>query len=464
MERDADYWIRTLSDPRSFSAWPEIPAHGALTEAPEIRSGFANVAGRPVAIYAHDTQENLGFISSKGSKRIHALMQEAVARRVPIVAFLASPGVSVDEGLASGEEYTRVIMANVSCSGDIPQFAMVMGVVMGGAAYSSQLMDFTFFNRARSHLMVSGPAVVKAAIGEQTTLSQLGGSALHAKSTGMAHFLDRDIEGQILRLKRLLSYLPSHAGEVPPRIAAQPPRADIPPVPFEIDVSYDMEGFLAGVLDGSESLPYCNDYGRSLITAFARIGGVPVGVVANQSKVLSGAISAEAAQKAARFISLCDTYGLPIIMFIDVPGYMIGSAEERKAIILHGAGMIRSLRTRVAKYSVVVRRCYGAAAFVMMQTAAQGGSLVLALERSRIAIMGFHAAKDLVYRDEAAGSDSARLKTRYYEEYENPQVARKAGVVDEVVSPEDVRARLIQELSKGGAGPAAAPSASKRPS
>lgn len=442
--KDVYRWISYLGDPNSFQEFNH--SSDEHSDGHEIITGFLKVNSRTIAVYGHDATVDMGFISSAGAAKIVALMEQALKQRTPIVALLSSPGISIREGVKSGHEFTRLIMANSQCSGHIPQIAGIMGVVMGGSSYSALLMDFIVFNKRRSHLMISGPAVVEAAIGEKATLAKLGGAEIHAAKTGMAHFVVNTIDQQLDCIKRILDYLPSSAFSQPIQHEDLSPKLPIPSIPNDRSRPFDMMQFVLGIVDESDGLVYNSEFGRSIITMFARLGGRSVGIVANQSRYASGAIDADAAQKSARFIRLCDAYNIPIVTFIDVPGYMVGSREEQKGILRQGATMIQALNTRVPKLSVVVRRCYGAAAFVMMQTAAQDGDLVLALDESRIAIMGFDAAKKIIYGDQSTEISETELRQHYFETYEHPSVALRDGLIDGIVSAKDLRSELLKTL------------------
>ncbi len=434
-------WIDALIDPNSF-----LPLDGTQASGygPEVISGLAHVGGRGVAVYATDPRVGRGFITSRGATKIHRLMARAEDQGVPLVALLASPGVSVEEGLASGDAYTKVISANIRLSGVVPQLCAVMSVTMGAPAYSATLMDLVVFNRARSHLMVTGPAVVEKMLGEAPTLAELGGAALHAEQTGIAHLVERRPEDQLETLRALLAFLPANRLEDPPTAPVAEPARRFPELPDAPTTPFDMTTVLEAIVDGGRWLELGADFGRSMITAFARIGGMPVGVVANQSLESGGAVTADAARKSARFIRLCDAYHIPVLTLIDVPGFMPGAEEEGRGLLRHGAAMCFAMQTRVPRVSVVVRRCYGAAAFLMLQTRSQDGDVVLALEQGRIAVMGFDAASHLVYQDDAG--DESERRERYFDEHEAPARALEQGLIDEIVSPEALRDRLIAHL------------------
>lgn len=440
-------WIERLVDPGSFL--PSFPSSGTadgFAFGPEIVAGLARVADRPIALYAQSVDVGQGFVSARGATKIHRLMEKAGELGVPVVALLASPGVDVQDGLKSGEAYTRVIAANIALSGVVPQLGAVMSVTMGAPAYSCTLMDLVLFNKSRSHLAVTGPSVVREMLGAETTLADLGGSEVHARQTGIAHFVDKNAAEQIERLKWLVAFFPSNRAEPPPRALPALPTAPLPELPARAEQVFDVTKLVDALVDGSQWVEYGKDFGGAIVCAFARIDGHPVGLVANQSAVESGAIGARAAAKAARFIRLCDAYNVPVLTLIDVPGFMPGQKEEQAGLLRHGAQLCAAMQTGVPRISVVVRRCYGAAAFVMMQARSQGGDLVLALEGASIAVMGFRAAKSMVYGAEVeVGAEE--LRARYRRDYEAPVNAYREGLIDEIVPVERVRDRLALHLA-----------------
>ncbi len=438
-------WIEALVEAGSFLALAPGGAEDTYRYGPEVVTGLAVIDGRRVALYAIDPRQDKGFVTSAGADKIRRLMDRAEDLGVPVVALLASAGVSVEEGLASGEAYTRVITGNIRLSGVVPQVAAVMSVTMGAPAYSATLQDFVIFNKSRSHLMVTGPAVVASVLSETPTLSELGGANVHAETTGIVDCVERTLADQLARVRELLRYLPDHRLADPQSAPVAAPRAPALAVPNRPEVAFDMLAWIEGLVDDSAFLELGALQGGAMLTGFAHLGGHVVGVVANQSLDSGGAITALAARKAARFIRRCDAYNIPILNLIDVPGFMPGVAEESAGLLRHGANLCQAMYTSVPRLSVVVRKCYGAAAFVMLQTRSQDGDVVLALEGSRLAVMGYDAAKALVFQD-AQDQPEDVLRQRYYDEYESPAVAYRAGMIDEVVAPDALRARLIEHL------------------
>lgn len=441
--RTAEDWISYLVDHDSFL--PLIPNNAeGKSFASEIITGFGKVSGKDVAIWATRPDDNQGYITANGAIKIRRLMDRALELGIPVISLLSSAGVSLEEGSRSGEEYSRVMMRTVELSGSIPQIAVVMGVNIGAPAYSATLQDLVLFNKARSYLFVSSPGVVKLVLGENTTFAQLGGSALHSQETGLAHFVDDNIEKQLKRCKWLVDYLPSNNKEDPERVEVLSPTVSVPEVPSEPQIAFDITTLIRSIVDGSEFMEYSPQFGGACVCAFTRIGGMAVGIVANQSLVKSGALDVAASKKAARFIRICDAYNIPILTLIDAPGFMPGQDEEKNGILQAGAELIYAMKTKSPKLSVVVRKCYGAAAIVLGQSRNWNGDLILAFKGARNAVMGFEAAKEVTYRNDPRPVEE--LKKEYFEKHERAQVSLSNGLIDEIVEPENLRARLIQHL------------------
>lgn len=406
----------------------------------EIIAGVGTVLGVPVAAYAHDPRIDRGFVSVEGAEKICRLMDKALTHAMPIVSFMASPGISISEGITSGDAYTRVISRTIAMSGVVPQIAVVIGATMGAPAYSATLMDFVLFNKVRSHLMVTSPNIVKDVMGQDTSLAELGGSDVHASKTGIADFVDATIEQQIERARALIRLFPSNTCDHAPTIPARAPLRALPTLPERDNYAFEMADVIRGLVDGSDFLNYRENFGKSMYCAFAYIAGFPVGILANNNRVMSGAIDCDAAAKSARFIRLCDAYGVPILTLIDVPGFMPGAHEEQKGLLRYGAQFCSAMQTSVSRISVVLRRCYGAAAYLMMQTASQEGDLVLAVENSKIGIMGFEAARHVIYQNDERSQEE--LRAHYFENYESPELALKRGLVDRIIRYADIRSIL----------------------
>ena len=443
--RTADEWINFLVDRESFLPFLTQSSSELTTGfGDEVMTGFAQVSGKPVAIWATRPEIHQGYITSQGAIKIRRLMDRALDLGTPIVSLLSSAGVSIEEGVKSGEEYSRVLMGSAELSGQIPQIACVMGVNIGAPAYSAAVQDFVLGNRTRSYLCVSGPGVVKQMLGENSTFSQLGGASLHFQDTGLMHFVDANPEAQLRRCQWLLSFLPSNCLEEAQPVPPREPQFELPATPLDPKVALDMKAWILGLVDRSEFIEYSSGFGGSALCGYASIGGFPVAIVANQSLVMSGAIGCDAARKMARFIRLSDAYNIPILTLIDAPGFMPGVHEEKNGILQAGAELIYAMKTRTPKLSVVVRKCYGAAAIVLCATRSWRGDLVLALPTAQNAVMGFDAAKDVMYKGDSRPHEE--LRRDYFETQEHPRNSMRLGLVDEIVQPQDLRKRLGQHL------------------
>jgi len=308
-------------------------------------------------------------------------------------------------------------------------------------------MDLLFFNKHRSYLMVTSPMVVQQAIGEKVTMSELGGTAVHATTTGIADFVDDSSLAQINQVKSMLNFLPSHTDERPPVRQVFEPLHPMPVIPSNPRLPFNMLDLINALVDNSNAIQYKRAYGQAMICAFAHINGYAVGIVANQSIRISGAIDSDASQKTSKFIRICDAYRIPILTLIDVPGFMPGKREEQKGLLQHGARLCAAMQTRVPRVSVVVRKCYGAAAFLLMQTKSQNGDLVLALETASLGVMGKDTTKKVQTKDGQTPEEKA---------VENPvdellidsslTEAYSLGLIDEIIKPVQIRSRLAQHL------------------
>lgn len=443
--RGGRQWIESLIDSDSFLPfYPTGHDDQNLHFGDEVISGFAKVNQRPIALYAHNTNISRGYVSSKGAIKISRLMERALALKIPIIALLASPGISIDEGIQSGDEYTHIISQNIALSGLIPQIAVICGPTLGAPAYSAVLMDFTFFNKHRSYLMVTSPAVVHLAIREKTTMSELGGASMHAQVTGIADFVDDSIVAQMNHVKSLIHFLPANGEERPPRMPPAEPLKALPAIPKNLKLAFNMLTLIEAIVDHSTIIEYKRLFGQAMICAFAYINGYPVGILANQSTRLSGAIDSDAAQKSARFLRLCDAYNIPILTLVDVPGFMPGSREEQKGLLRHGANFCAAMQTTVPRVSVIVRKCYGAAAYLLMQSKSQGGDLVLALETAEFGVMGKDASTTVNHIDK---SQQEPIENRLPDSADSSlSHVYSLGMIDEVISLSNIRRRLAQHL------------------
>jgi acetyl-CoA carboxylase carboxyltransferase component len=379
------------------------------------------------------------------------VLETARRARVPVVAFVESGGARMQEGAAALGGYGRVFRETVALGGVVPQISVVSGSSAGGGAYSPALTDLILMTEDAS-MFLTGPGIVGEALGEDVDATTLGGHRVHERN-GVCHLVERDEAAAAARVRSLLGYLPSSAGETPPRtIACEPsvadPRAAVPREPRR---AYDVLNAVNGIVDAGSLLQLCPRWARNMVTALARIDGRPVGVVANQPRYLGGVIDAVAAEKAARFVGFCDSFGLPLIVVVDTPGFMPGTRQERAGVIRHGASLLRAFASaRVPKLTVVLRKAYGGA-YITMNSRDLGADLVLAWPDAELGIMTARSAVGIVHRRELAVADDveaerARLADVYAHEHLRAATVAAAGHVDELVEPSETRARLTWAL------------------
>jgi acetyl-CoA carboxylase carboxyltransferase component len=410
------------------------------------------VAGRPIACYAQDGSYLGGSLGERHADTIVRVLQIAGRARVPVVAFVSSGGARMQEGTAALAGYGRIFRQTVGLTGVVPQISVVSGSSAGGGAYSPALTDLILMTEDAA-MFLTGPGVVRDALGEQIDAASLGGPRVHDRN-GVCHLVERDELTAARRVRELLGYLPSVAGSPPPRSPAAPPAVEDPgaAVPSEPRRSYDVRDAVAGIIDRDSLLELWPRWSRNVVTAFARLDGRPVGIVANQPRYLGGVLDAAGSEKAARFVSFCDSYGLPLIAVVDTPGFMPGSRQEAAGVIRHGASLVRAFASaRVAKFTVILRKSYGGA-YITMNSRDLGADLVLAWPEAELGIMSARAAVKITARRALRAADDPeaeldRLASSYADEHLVASAAAASGFVDEIVSPIETRPRLVWALS-----------------
>jgi acetyl-CoA carboxylase carboxyltransferase component len=416
-----------------------------------VLGGTGLVDGRPVACYAQDGSYLGGSLGERHADTIVRVLGIAARARIPVVGFVSSGGARMQEGTAALAGYGRIFRETVALTGVVPQISVVSGASAGGGAYSPALTDLIVMT-SDSSMFLTGPGVVREALGEEISASDLGGPHVHERN-GVCHLVERDEASAAARVRSLLAYLPSCAGETPPRHQPVAPSLEDPGavVPAESRRAYDVRDALRGIVDGDSMLEISPRWARNAVTAFARLDGRPVGIVANQPRYLGGVLDAEGSEKAAWFVRLCDSFGLPLIAVVDTPGFMPGSRQERAGVIRHGASLVRAFAAaRVPKVTVVLRKSYGGA-YITMNSRDLGADLVLAWPDAELGIMSARAAVGIVHRRalevvEDRELELARLADAYAEEHLRASAAAAAGFVDEIVEPALTRARLAGAL------------------
>ena len=425
---------------------------GARAQAGDgVVGATGTVDGRPIVCYAQDGRYLGGSLGERHADTIVRVLETARKARVPVVAFVESGGARMQEGSAALGGYGRVFRDTIRLGGVVPQISVVSGNSAAGGAYSPALTDLLLMTEDAS-MFLTGPGIVREALGEEVDAATLGGHRVHERN-GLCHLVERDEAAAAERVRSLLGYLPSTAGESPPRAVSREPRSADPgaPVPLEPRRVYDMRHALDGIVDAESLLELCPRWGRNMVTALARIDGRPVGVVANQPRYLGGVIDAVASEKAARFIGFCNSFGLPLIVAVDTPGFMPGTRQERAGVIRYGASQLRAFASAtVPKLTVILRKAYGGA-YIAMNSRDLGADLVLAWPNAELGIMSARAAVGIVHRRELAVADDvdselARLSDLYAGEHLRAAAAASAGHIDEIVEPHETRARLAWAL------------------
>ncbi len=427
----------------------EIASDGVIT-------GHGLVDGRPVFAFSQDFTSRGGSLGEMHAAKICKIMDMALKSGVPLVGIQDSGGARIQEGVDSLKGYGDIFFRNSRASGVIPQITAIMGPCAGGAVYSPAMTDFVFMVKKTSFMFITGPDVIRAVTGEETTQEELGGAMTHNSKSGNAHFACENDEDAIQQIKALLSFLPGNNMEDPPRAesADEPwrlcPNLDtiIPDSPKE---SYSMHEVIRSVLDDGQFFEPHLYYAQNIIVGFGRLNGRVVGVVANQPKVLAGCLDIDASDKATRFIRFCDAFNIPLLTFVDVPGYLPGRDQEWNGIIRHGAKLLWCYsEATVPKLTVVTRKNYGGS-YIAKSSRHLGADMVFAWPSAEIAVMGAQGAANIIFRKEIQAAEDqnakrAELIANYEEEFNNPYVAASRGYIDAVILPSETRKRLIDAL------------------
>ena len=453
--------VELLLDEGSFEEWDmfvehrcsdfgmqdqKIPGDGVVTGC-----GFIN--GRLVFVFSQDFTVFGGSLSEAHAQKICKVMDMAMKVGAPVIGINDSGGARIQEGVASLGGYAEVFQRNVTASGVVPQLSLIMGPSAGGAVYSPALTDFIFMVKDSSYMFVTGPEVVKTVTHEEVTAEDLGGAITHTTRSGVADLAFENDVDAILMVRRFFNYLPSNNREkAPMREAGDPPDRD----DFSLDTlipdnpnkPYDMKELVAKVVDDGEFFELQPDYAKNILIGFARMDGQVVGIVANQPLVLAGCLDIKSSIKAARFVRFCDAFSIPVVTFVDVPGFMPGTAQEYGGIIKHGAKLLYAYaECTVPKITVITRKAYGGAYDVMASKHLRG-DVNFAWPNAEIAVMGAKGAVEIIFRNEK--SDPEKLAAReaeYREKFANPFVAGARGYIDDVIMPHGTRRRVCRALT-----------------
>jgi propionyl-CoA carboxylase beta chain len=418
-----------------------------------VVTGYGTVEGRQVFVFAQDFTVFGGSLSGAYAEKICKVMDLAVSTGCPVVGLNDSGGARIQEGVVSLAGYAEIFYRNVSASGVVPQLSAILGPCAGGAVYSPAMTDFIVMTKGTSYMFITGPDVIKTVTHEEVTKEELGGAQAHNAKSGVAHFAAEDEASAIRILRELLSFLPSNNLDGPPISATQDPpdrrdEALKTLVPENPNKPYDMKEVVRAVVDDRHFLEVAEHYARNIVTGFARLSGQSVGIVANQPAVLAGVLDINASRKAARFVRTCDAFNIPLVTFVDVPGFLPGTEQEWGGIITHGAKLLYAFaEATVPKLTVITRKAYGGAYDVMASKHIRA-DVNLAWPTAEIAVMGPEGAVNIVFRRELEKGVKTRddLVQSYRNTFANPYKAAELGYVDEVILPEDTRPRLCRAL------------------
>ncbi|GHS93197.1 propionyl-CoA carboxylase subunit beta [Synergistales bacterium] len=427
----------------------EIPGEGVVT-------GYGNIDGRLVYVFAQDFTALGGTLGEMHASKICKILELALKVGAPVIGINDSGGARIQEAVDAMRGYGDIFYRNTIASGVVPQISIIMGPCAGGATYSPALTDFIFMVDKTSNMFITGPQVIKAVTGEDVTVDALGGPMTHNRISGVAHFLSSDELTCLASVRKLIGFLPLSNRELPPISSSLdsgdrlcPELSDI--LPDSSNRTYDMKKIIASVVDHHDFFEVQPYYAQNVITGFARFGGRPAGIIANQPQIMAGCLDINASDKASRFISICDSFNVPLVSFVDVPGFMPGSNQEYGGIIRHGAKLLYAYSdATVPKVTVIVRKAYGGA-YIAMCSRHLGADMVLAWPSAEIAVMGSEGAANIIFKKEIDASANPN-ETRgakiaeYTKEFSNPYQAAKRGYVDDVIEPSETRKHIASAL------------------
>ncbi|NIP67207.1 methylmalonyl-CoA carboxyltransferase [Candidatus Bathyarchaeota archaeon] len=456
--------IDLLLDPGSFVELDPFVTHRCSDFGMEekkilgdgVVTGYGTIDGRLVFIFSQDFTVFGGSLGEMFAKKVCKVMDLAMKSGAPLIGLNDSGGARIQEGVASLAGYGDIFFRNVMASGVIPQISSILGPCAGGAVYSPALTDFIVMVKDTSRMFITGPQVIKAVIGHDVSFEDLGGAKVHSQTSGVAHLMAESEEECMETIKELLSYLPSNNMEDPPRVDTvdDPNRTDdhlTEVVPADPDKAYDMREVIVGVMDDGDFLEIHPSWAPNIVIGFARLNGRSVGVVANQPRSFAGALDIKSSIKAGRFVRFCDAFNIPIVTFVDVPGFLPGIGQEHGGIIRHGSKLLYAYcEATVPKITLIVRKAYGGA-YDVMGSKHSGGDINYAWPTAEIAVMGPQGAINIIFRREIAKAEKPEEKREeliadYRKKFANPYVAAEKGYLDGIIEPAETRPKLISAL------------------
>jgi acetyl-CoA carboxylase carboxyltransferase component len=460
-KRTARERLQLLLDSGTFEEFDSLVLHNASDfgidqqrfAGDSVVTGFGKIEGRPVCVFAQDFTVVGGSVSEVAAEKICKIMDMALKAGVPVIGINDGGGARLQEGVSSLKGYGEIFRRNVRASGVVPQVSVIMGPTAGGAVYSPSITDFIFMVQDRSYMFITGPDVVRAVTMEEVSDEDLGGARIHATRSGVAHFALEDEEACLLEVRRLLSFLPSNNVDDPPvvEMGDDPRRRDedlLGLLPENDSHPYDVREVLYRVVDSADFMEVHADYAQNIVVGLARMAGHSVGIVANQPLYLAGTLDIAASIKAARFVRFCDCFNIPVITFVDVTGYLPGTAQEHGGIISHGAKLVYAYaEATVPKVTVILRKAFGGA-YIAMGSKHLGGDVNFSWPSGSIAVTGPEAAIGIVFRRELEQAPDKRqdLIQDYQDRFANPYVSASRGYVDDVIDPRDTRQKIIRAI------------------
>ena len=459
-KRTARERIDALLDPGTFNEIDKMVTHRATDFGIDkqkipgdgVVSGYGNINGRLVYVFAQDFTVFGGTLSRSNADKILKIQDLAIKMGAPVIGLNDSGGARIQEGVESLAGYADIFHNNVISSGVIPQISAIMGACAGGAVYSPALTDFIFMVEKTSHMFVTGPEVIKTVTHEDVTKEELGGAATHASKSGVAHFTGSDEEQTLMMIRELMSFIPSNNMDEPPQKICTDPenRADVSlntVVPVDPNKPYDIKEIVHKIIDDEHFMEVQPHYAANMVIGFARMGGKPIGIVANQPNHLAGVLDINSSVKAARFVRFCDAFNIPLVTLVDVPGFLPGTGQEFGGIIKHGAKLLYAFaEATVPKITLITRKAYGGA-YDVMSSKHIGADVNFAYPTAEIAVMGPEGAINILYRGKLNEEERAAAVEDYREKFANPYRAAARGYIDEIILPQDSRSKIIQALN-----------------
>jgi propionyl-CoA carboxylase beta chain len=457
--------VELLLDPGTFVELDRFKTHRCTdfemdkkkTPGDGVVTGYGNVDGRQVFVFSQDFTVFGGSLSGAFSEKVCKIMDLAMKTGCPVIGINDSGGARIQEGVVSLAAYGEIFLRNVLSSGVVPQISAIMGPCAGGAVYSPAMTDFIFMVENSSYMFITGPEVIRTVTHEEVTMQELGGAETHNGRSGVAHFSSSSERESIHAIRELLSFLPSNNAEDPP---TRPTSDDANRrdeklnalIPDNPNKPYDIKELIKGIVDEQYFFEVQKDFARNIVVGFARLGGRPVGIVANQPSFLAGVLDIDASTKGGRFVRFCDCFNIPIVTFVDVPGFLPGTSQEYGGIIRHGAKLLYSYcEATVPKICVITRKAYGGA-YVVMSSKALRGDVNLAYPAAEIAVMGPDGAVNIIFRNaidkaKEPQAERERLVNEYRRTFATPFKAAELGYIDEIIMPADTRPHLIRALA-----------------